>query len=396
MRKQKSVALLIETSNAYARGLLGGIASYIHEHELWSIYMLEQERGAAPPSWLKHWSGDGLIARIENEQIANVVRKLKIPVVDVSAAREVPNIPWVETNDREIARLAYEHFRERGFQNFAFCGEQDFQWSILRREAFQELVIAGGNECHIMESPRHESRSFSPSRERSMLAKWVLSLPRPVGVFACYDIKAQQVLDVCREHQVKVPGELALLGVDNDELLCDLCTPPLSSVIPAAHQTGREAAALLDSMMHGTVVEPNALLIDPIGIATRQSTDVLATSDPHISAAIRFIRDHGCDGINVNDVLKVVPLSRRAFESRFQAIIGRTPHQEITRRKIERVRELLIDTDYSLTQIAQRAGFQNQEYMSVAFRKAMTVPPAAYRKSLRKTALRDFSKPPMD
>jgi LacI family transcriptional regulator len=383
MRKQKSVALLIETSNAYARGLLSGIAAYIHEHELWSIYMLEQERGAAPPSWLKNWNGDGLIARIENEQIAEVVRKLKIPVVDVSAARQVPNIPWVETNDRAIARLAYEHFRERGFENFAFCGERDFQWSILRREAFQECVSGDGYECHILESPRHESRSFSPNRERSKLAKWVLSLPRPIGVFACYDIKAQQVLDVCREHQVKVPGELALLGVDNDELLCDLCTPPLSSIIPAAHQTGRKAAELLDAMMNGATVGSEARLIDPVGVATRQSTDVLATRDADISAAVRFIQDHFCEGINVHDVLKAVPLSRRAFESRFQAIIGRTPHQEIIRRRIERVRQLLVETDLTLAEIAKRTGFQNQEYMSVAFRRSTNTPPAAFRKSAR-------------
>ncbi len=395
MQKQKSVALLIETSNAYARGLLRGIASYIHDHELWSIYMVEQERGAAPPSWIKQWGGDGVIARIENEQIAEVVRNLKIPVVDVSAARQVPNIPWVETNDRAIAKLAFEHFRERGFQHYAFCGERDFQWSILRRDAFKELVQASGSECHVYEASHRGSPAFSPTRERLRLAKWLQSLPRPIGVFACYDIKAQQVLDVCRENKIKVPAEMALLGVDNDELLCELCTPPLSSVIPASHQTGREAASLLDSMMNGKKIEPRALLIEPIGIATRQSTDVLATTDEEISVALRFIRDHSCDGINVNDVLKVVALSRRAFESRFQAILGRTPHQEITRRRIERVRELLEDTDDSLTQIAHRAGFQNQEYMSVAFRKAFQSPPATYRKSFRQNnKKRTFESPP--
>lgn len=383
MTKQKSVALLIETSNAYARGLLGGIASYIHEHELWSIYLLEQERGAAPPSWLKNWEGDGLIARIENKAIAKVVSKLKIPIVDVSAARQVPNIPWVETNDKAISRLAYDHFRDRGFEYFAYCGESDFQWSILRQNAFEQCVNDGGYSCNTFESNTHENRTHSLNRQRDKLAKWVLSLPRPVGVFACYDIKAQQVLDVCRQYQIKVPGELAILGVDNDELLCDLCTPPLSSVIPAAHQTGREAAALLDTMMRGCKVSLDARLIDPLGVATRQSTDVMAIQDPEIAAALRFIRDHCCDGINVQDVLKSVSLSRRAFESRFHSILGRTPHQEITRRRIERVRQLLLETDLTLTQISQRAGFQNHEYMSVAFRREMNFPPATYRRNLR-------------
>jgi len=251
MPKQKAVALLIETSNAYARGLLGGIASYIHEHDLWSIYLVEQERGAAPPSWLNDWDGDGLIARIENEEIASSVRNLKIPVVDVSAARRIPNIPWVETNDVAIGELAYQHFRERGFENFAFCGESRFNWSILRRQAFEARVKEDGFQCQSFNFNVDDRRPQSLKRERDRLAEWVLSLQHPIGVLACYDIMAQKILDVCRLHGIKVPSELALLGVDNDELLCDLCTPPLSSVVPAAHQTGREAASLLDAMMRG-------------------------------------------------------------------------------------------------------------------------------------------------
>jgi LacI family transcriptional regulator len=293
----------------------------------------------------------------------------------------------VETNDAVIAKMAFEHFRERGFDCFAFCGESNFQWSRLRQTEFERNVKAAGYPCHTFESNTRAPGNFSPSRERMRLARWIMALPKPIDVFACYDIKAQQVLDVCRQHEIKVPGDLALLGVDNDELLCDLCTPPLSSIIPAAYQTGREAAELLDSMMKGEKVSAEARLIDPLGVATRQSTDVLAINDAEIAAAMRFIRDHCCDGINVHDVLKVAPLSRRVFESRFQAIVGRTPHQEITRRRIERVRQLLIDTDLTLTQIAQRTSFQNHEYMSVAFRREMGIPPATYRRTTKKTKL---------
>ncbi|WDQ16292.1 AraC family transcriptional regulator [Rhodopirellula sp. P2] len=383
MPKQKAVALLIETSNAYARGLLGGIASYIHEHDLWSIYLVEQERGAAPPTWLDDWEGDGVIARIENEEIASSIRRLKIPVVDVSAARRIPNIPWLETNDVAIGELAYQHFRERGFENFAFCGESRFNWSVLRRQAFEARVKEDGFECFSFDFDVDDQRPQSLKRERERLAKWVLSLQHPIGVLACYDIMAQKILDVCRLHGIKVPSELALLGVDNDELLCDLCTPPLSSVVPAAHQTGREAAGLLDAMMRGEEVGAEPHLIEPLGVATRQSTDVLAIKDPEIAAAVRFIRDHCCDGINVHDVVKKVPLSRRVFESRFLAMMGRTPHQEITRRRIERVRYLLIETDLTLVQISRRTGFQNHEYMSVAFRRVMGHPPATYRRKFR-------------
>jgi len=380
VNKQKSVALMIETSNAYARNLLSGIVSYIRTIEPWSIYLPEQQRGASPPSWLKHWKGDGLIVRIETDVIATAVRKLKMPVIDVSAARHVPNIPWVETDDAAIAKLAYEHLRERGLTHFAFCGEPEFNWSRWREQAFVQCAKEAGRECSIFHSKSRHSPGFSISRERGRLTHWIMGLPRPIGMFACYDIKAQQILDICREYKVKVPDDLALLGVDNDELLCDLCTPPLSSVIPAAHRTGREAARLLDILMNGGTVEELSLLVPPLGVATRQSTDVLAIDDPEIAEAVRYIRDHACDGIKVQDVLQHVPLSRRVLEKRFFDIVGRSPHQEITRRRVDRIRQLLAETDLTLAKIAQRTGFQNEEYMSVAFRRAMQVPPGKYRR----------------
>lgn len=380
MGTQKSVALLIETSNSYARNLLSGVISFIRTNASWSVYLPEQHRGASPPSWLKTWKGDGLIVRIETNAIANAVRKLTMPVVDVSAGRHVPNIPWVETDDTEIAKLAYEHFHERGFQHVAFCGEPEFNWSKWREEAFVHHAAKAGRQCNVFHAKSRDSRGFSFSRQRRRLTEWIMSLPRPIGVFACYDIMAQQILDICREYNVKVPEELAVLGVDNDELLCDLCGPPLSSVIPAAHRTGREAARLLDVLMNGGNLDKQSHLIGPLGIATRQSTDVLAIDDPDIALAMRFIRDHFSDGINVRDLLKHVPLSRRILEKRFQQIIGRTPHQEINRRRVERIRQLLLETDLTLAQIAQRCGFQNEEYMSVAFRRAMNVPPGKYRR----------------
>ncbi|QDS95717.1 Xylose operon regulatory protein [Roseimaritima multifibrata] len=380
MKKQKSVALLIETSNAYARNLLSGIVSYIRTTDSWSVYLPEQQRGATPPSWIAGWKGDGLIVRIETKAIAQALQKLKIPVVDVSAAREVPNIPWVETDDAAIAKLAYQHFRERGFAHFAFCGEPGFNWSNWREDAFVQMVHQQQQTCHLFHAKHRESAGYSYSRERQRLTKWVLSLPHPIAIFACYDIKAQQILDICREHEIDVPQQIAILGVDNDELLCDLCTPPLSSVIPAAHRTGREAAELLDRMMNGEAIEPLAHRIEPIGIATRQSTDVLAIDDAEIAMAMRFIRDNACEGINVASILKQVPLSRSVFEKRFQELVGHTPHQEITNRRVERIRQLLVETDLPLSQIAQRTGFQHEEYMSVTFKKAMAVPPGEYRR----------------
>ena len=201
---------------------------------------------------------------------------------------------------------------------------------------------------------------------------------------ACYDIRGREVLDVCRQLGVKVPDELALIAVDNDELICDLAEPPLSSVIPDSRRTGYEAGRLLDLLMAGQSELPLAHLIKPLGISVRGSTDVLATDDADVSTAVRFIRTHASEGINVEDVLRAVPLSRRVLESRFEKLLGRTPHEEITRVQVERVKELLTETDLPLSVIAHRAGYKHVEYMSVVFKRETGLPPSQYRAGVRK------------
>jgi len=198
---------------------------------------------------------------------------------------------------------------------------------------------------------------------------------------ACYDIKAQQLLDICRELEIAVPEEAAVIGVDNDRTLCALADPPLSSVICNSRRAGYEAASLLDRVMSGESVSPDAILIEPLGIETRQSTDILAIDDPHVAVALRFIREQACRGINVGDVLSRVPISRRVLESRFGKLLGRTPHQEITRRRIAHVKRLLMETELPLSTIATRTGFQHDEYMTVAFKKQVGLPPSKYRQS---------------
>lgn len=377
MKKTRKVALLIETSNAYARGLLHGVVAYIREHRPWSFYLVEHGRGDSPPAWLNRWKGDGIIARIENKQIAQAVVKSGLPAVDVSAARLVPHIPWVETMDEAIAQTAAEHLLRRGFKHFGYCGDERFNWSNWRRDHFSDIIRRAGGSGSIYR-PDHAPEE-PLARQVSSIAAWLKQLPKPVGVMACYDIRAQQVLDACRSANLAVPDEVAVIGVDNDELLCDLSFPPLSSVIPNTHRAGYEAARLLDEMMAGKRVPPDPHLIEPLGVATRQSTDVLAIEDRNIAMAVRHIREHACDGINVQDVLKVVPLSRRLFESRFKKLLGATPHDEIIRVQLNRVKELLTQTDLSMADIAERTGFKHVEYLSVVFKKSVGLPPSKYR-----------------
>lgn len=380
MKKRKRVALLIETSNEYARGLLHGIRAYIREHEPWSIYLGEQSRGEAP-QWLKGFKGDGIIARIETRKIAQAVKETGLPAIDVSAARHVPELPWVETDNRAIAKLAAEHLLERGFKHFGFCGVPIFDWSTERCMYFEEAIKATGHDCHIYPADHRGRPEHWPAWvvEQPSLEAWVRSLPKPCGIMACYDIRAQQVVEVCRNQSIAVPDEIAVVGVDNDELVCDLCDPPLSSVVPDTDQTGYVAAQLLAKLMAGKSVPAEEHLIPPVGLVTRESTDVLAIADREIITAVRFIREHACDGICVEDVLDKVPLSRRVLDKRFRDLIGRTPHDEIGRLQVERVKELLIETDLPLATISERAGFKYVEYMSVVFKKKAGMPPSEFR-----------------
>ena len=381
VHRRRSVALLVETSNSYARGLLNGIVSYVRQSGDWSIYLPEQERGGRPPAWLVNWKGDGIIARIETDEIAQMLRGVRLPVVDVSAARHLHDIPWVETDDEEIARLAAEHLIDRGFRDLAFYGDPGFNWSVWRCQHFQRIVREADCRCHVHQAIPRMDPAYSWTREQASLAAWIKQLPRPVGIMACYDIQAQKLLDVCRELDVAIPEEAAVVGVDNDPLVCELSSPPLSSVICNTNRTGYEAASLLDRMMDGEQIGPTSILVKPFGVEVRQSTDTLAIDDAEVAAAVRYIRENACMGINVSDVLKRVPLSRRVLESRFRKILGRTPHQEIKRLKIERVKRLLTETDLSLAEIAARTGFPHDEYLTVAFKKEVGIPPSKYRQA---------------
>ena len=387
MATRPHVALLVESSRAYGRGLLHGIAEYVRLHGPWSIYLAERGLGDAPSAWLQGWSGDGIIARIENRKIARVVRDLQVPAVDLRGLLTDLGVPRIVTDDAEVARLAVGHLRERGFRHLAFCGFVGADYSDNRSEAFARLVEGAGFTCHIYraESPSHslgtEALEQSGWAAQDEVAHWIEELPKPVGLMACNDIRAQQVLTACRVIGVAVPDEVAVLGVDNDDVLCDLSDPPLSSIIPDTRRIGFEAASLLERMMRGEIVPEDPIAIPPLGVLTRRSTDVLAIDDRAISGAVRFIREHACDGITVEDVLAELPLSRSVFERRFVKIFGLTPKAEILRTQLDRVKRLLAETDLPLKQIASKTGFLHPEYLSAAFKERTGQTPGQYRRS---------------
>jgi LacI family transcriptional regulator len=370
------VALLFETPNAYARGILLGIGEYILSHGPWRVYLATFGINDRPPAWLASWDGQGIILRGENRRMAEAVADLSLPVVDMTPSRLLPQAPWVKSDDAAVARLAAQHFFDRGFKNFGFCGDTRFNVSNLRRDYFKICVRENGHPCHIF---KPVDGALNDDLEIDAIGRWLQELPKPVAVFAFNDGRGQQVLDGCRRAGLAVPEEVAVLGVDNDEVLCALSPPPMSSVILNPRRGGWEAAALLKRLMNGEKIPPAEHFIPPVDVAVRQSTDVLAVDDPQIARALRYIREHACDRIGVKEVLQHCPMARRVMETRFRRLLGRTPRQEIARVRINFVKELLVGTSLPVAQIADRAGF-NPEYVSIIFKHETGLTPTAFRK----------------
>jgi LacI family transcriptional regulator len=374
------VAVLIEASNAYGRGLLEGIHRHLRENEPWTILLPEHGRGMPPLEMLARWKGDGIIARIETPAIAAAIKRLRrgrpLAVVDVSAGRLLDGVPYVETDDAAIARLAAEHFIERDFRHLAFLGDDRFRWSDNRRDAF---VAAARDRPVAVYEPRGRSRDGA--KEDEAIEAWLAALPKPIGLFACYDIRGRQAVEACRRAGLAVPDEVAVLGVDDDAVLCGLTSPPLSSVIPDAIGAGRRAAELLRALLRGEQLDRDEWLLPPVGIATRQSSDVLAIDDELVVAAIRHIRERAYAGIKVAEVVRALGVSRRVLESRFLRRVGHTPHEEIARVQFRRVEQLLAETDLPLATIAARAGFRHPEYMTVAFTRRHGMSPSQWRRA---------------
>jgi len=387
MRQLPHVALLIETSRGYGRSLLQGVIRYQREHRPWSIYFKPHALGAPPPAWLKNWQGDGILARIDERTMARAILRTGLPAVDLRFSVSGLGLPGVGIDNRAVVRLAFEHLTTCGFKLFGFCGlpPRRNAWMDLRRDLFQQLVHESGLACHVFEpTPGPAMNAWEDEQEQ--IAAWILSLPKPIGIMASNDDRGQQVLDACRRVNVLVPDEVAVIGVDNDEILCNLSSPPLSSVDINTEQVGYEAAALLERMMAGRPAPKKLHLLAPHGVVSRESTDVLATEDRALAAAIRHIREHACEGLRLKDAAKWTNLSRRELERRMRKLIGRSPKEEITRIQLERAKRLLTETDLAAAVIAEKCGFGEPKYFSQVFHTRIGLPPGAYRRSAKVSA----------
>jgi LacI family transcriptional regulator len=387
MSKMPKVALLVETARGYGRGVLHGIVRYARLHGPWAFYVTPGDFVQSLPQ-MEEWGGTGIIARVATPQVAKAILATGLPVValDLSQAQLAPGSPWSRmsqlTSDSEgAARLAAKHLLEKGLRHFGFVGIAGKIWSDLRQRAFVREMAEAGYET--LAYPCGHRRRLPWGREQAVMSRWLSGLPKPVGIMACNDDRGREVLVACRQAKLRVPEEVAVIGVDNDELLCDLSDPPLSSVALGAERAGFEAAALLDDLMAGRVKKPQRLVAAALGVVARRSTDVLVHEDPEVAAALRFIHDRAGQPIRVYDVVGHLGDARRTFEIRFRHALGRSIHTEIQRTRLERAKQLLLETDLPLPNVARACGFRSPSYLAAVFRRHLGVTPVKYRANNR-------------
>ncbi len=383
MGQAHRIGLVFHSDLAYSRGVLRGIKQYAQTQPHWVLTPLDPE--TLTREALRALRPAGLIALVSSPALAKLLGASGKRVVNVSRVLSDLPFPRVSVDHVQVGRLAATHLRERGLRHFGFVGHSRHVYSVEREKGLREVLGNGDPTLDCF----YERTTWSYRRRGHLLAldgafqDWLRALPKPVGVFACHDVWGFQATEACRLTDLRIPDDVALLGVDNDDLLCELARPSLSSVAIPAERIGYEAAALLDRLLAGARPPKQPLLIPPLGIMTRQSSDVLALDDPDVAGAVRFIREHAHVPIRVEDVLREVPVSRRALERRFRKAVNRRIGEEIRRTHLERAKTLLAGTDLLMADVAGQAGFSDSRHLSVVFRQETGATPTAYRRQFR-------------
>ncbi|QDT63598.1 AraC family transcriptional regulator [Calycomorphotria hydatis] len=375
-KTQKHVGVLVETEDTWGRNIVEAVCRF-GQTARWTILIAPRD-SQGKLRLPRIWNGHGVIAALRNRPTVTHLKKLQVPVVDVSSTMKKES--WfarVNTDDRMRAQLAVEHLSSRGITNFACYAPSIGRYSDTRVHEFQACVESLGHQCSIYTTERGASAGWLTNYTNAR--EWLMRLDKPVGVFAGDPYPARQLIEVCAMNSIRVPDEVAILSGDNDDLLCSVATPQITSIELASHRIGETAAKLLERLMNGAKIPQQTKMILPLGIRQRQSTDMLAIDDPDLVKALSYIRQHAKDGISVRDVAQACYLSRRTLEQRFRVELDRSPGEEIRRTRLEVVRRLLLDTDKSIAAIAYETGFASGASLTQAFQQYFGTSPGRFR-----------------
>jgi LacI family transcriptional regulator len=382
MKRKIKVSILLQMSQNFDQGIFRGIAAYAKESHAWSLFFEQEQQ-----SWTSVLSEPGvrgLIVNLDSDTFAEEALQLRVPMVGFGggAGHYHPDIgiPYVSTDNEAIGRLAAEHLLETGLRHFGYCGfpqTRNFMWTSVRENAFCGRLAESGFDCQVFHGTSERgSHAVITQRE---IAIWLRSLPKPVGVMGCYDWRARHVLEACHTSGLRVPDDVALIGVDNDAMLCDLTDPPLTSIEQGRFGIGYAAASLLDQLLKGKKPERLLHVIPPLGVITRQSTNLIATSDAGIAKILRLIRDHACGGLTADAVAAKEGISRATLDNRLKACIGRTADLQIRLVRVAMAENLLVHTNLTLREIATRAGFGTEQYFCAVWKKEKGSTPGQFR-----------------
>lgn len=381
--RPRRVALLIELSTTHARGLIRGISGFAEQHGPWSLHLAEPLAALDLPRWLAACPCDGLIARVESPRLAEVVAGLGLPVVSVAGSTVQADWPRVDTDNAAVCTLAAAHLIERGYTSLAYCGMPRYEWSHWRRDYFAAELARQGRSCHMLDLPSLRTGADLAAKDRKALRGWLESLVPPVGILAANDHCGRFVLEACAEAGRAVPDEVGVLGVDNDDVVCGLCRPPLSSIEANCEQIGRVAAETLARLLSGGAAGFRQRLIKPTTLVVRRSTDAVAVGEPLVAEALRFIRAYAASELHSPDVARHVHVSRRYLELEFRRTLGRSIHTEIQRVRLELAQRMLGETDWKLQTIAERSGFKQAAHLSAVFAARLGLRPGEYRRRVQ-------------
>ena len=379
----KRLIILSDFTESFAHKLLKGIIEYSKGREPWAVCRMppsykEKEGIQGVIEWALKWNADAIIGQFSQDDDISLFRKNGIIALAQDYEIRFDSIPNITSEYFLTGSIAADFFLGRGFRNFAFFGYANSVWSHERGEGFRERIVnAGyGNSFHIWEK---QSLKSIWHYDHEQISDWLRTLPLPLALFACDDTQANKILETCRIMKLSVPNDIAVLGVDNDEITCSLSYPSLSSIGLNIVKAGYDCAELIDRMKESPEYEFHDVVISPSSIITRQSTDVYSTDDPYTRTAISFIHDNIYRNINVEDVLAEVPISRRLLENRFRRVTNTSIYQYIKKMRIEKFAELLIESDEPISAIANRLDYPEHKNMSRIFKSVKGCTPEEFR-----------------
>ena len=380
MARTKRVKLLVETSRSYGRGLLKGIARYSHLHGPWSfmtehaLYRCTGRKHSASSDW----QVDGIIAFIPDVKQIDKIASIGIPAVVQGVYQAIADRPTIVCDNYAVGQMGAEYFLERGSPNYAYCGFRNMYWSEGRCRGYCETLARAGKHAEVFEPRR---RRVSENMEMSLLLEWLLLLPKPVSLMACNDDRSHDIVRTCMAAELHIPDDVAILGVDNDPIVCELSDLPLSSIVLSTEKAGYDAAALLDQLMLGKQMQNARILVEPLYVESRRSTDILTVSDTEVARGLRFIKETPRQKITVDDVVYEMCLPRRTAEKKFRRVTGMSINEMIRRERVNLVAKLLVESDLTIEKIGENVGFISTSYMIQVFKKVMGTTPLAYRRS---------------